>query len=77
MAEFVDLLQVERDFRPCSEPVSEAQRRISGDGAMAVQNLGHAIDWDVALVGEFGRAHVPVRVVLRRGVRRGGWVRGA
>ena len=25
---------------------------------MAVQNLGHAIDWDVALVGEFGRAHV-------------------
>ena len=57
-AEFVELLQVEPDFWPGSKPVPEAQRRVGGDGALAVQYLGHTIDRDVELAGELGGGHV-------------------
>lgn len=57
-AQFVKLLQVEAEFGAGAEEVAEAKGGISGDGTLAVENLGGPVGGHLDLPGEFGGAHV-------------------
>lgn len=54
-ANVVGALEIEPKLRAGAEPVSKAQGRITGDAAMAMDDLRYPIGRHLDLPGEFGR----------------------
>lgn len=54
-AQVVARLQAHPELGGVAEPVSQAQRGVARDGALAVNDLGDAVGGDVELAGQLGR----------------------
>jgi hypothetical protein len=57
-AQVVEALQIEPELGAGAEEVSEAEGRVAGGRAGAVQDLGHAVRWYADLPRELGGAHI-------------------
>jgi hypothetical protein len=56
-ANVVGALEIEPKLRAGAEPVSKAQSRITGDAAMAMDDLRYPIGRHIDLPGQFGRSN--------------------
>ena len=57
-------LQVEPELRIDSEPVPEAQGRVAGDGALAVDDLAHTVGRHLDLPGELRGCDAELRQLV-------------
>lgn len=54
--DFVETLQIQPEFRRCTEEMRETQSRIPGNSSLSIQNCSDAVGWYVQLPSETGSA---------------------
>jgi hypothetical protein len=63
-AEIVQGLQVDPELCAGAEEMSQAQRRVGGDVAVPIQNLGDAVGGNLEMARQCGGAHLEFRELL-------------